>query len=111
VAAAAWSDEAHVNRSRALYQQKYALADRIFGTIVGYAGPEAGFFLWLPVDDGEEAALRLWRETGIRVLPGAYLARDVDGHNPGKGFIRVAMVTPIDELEQALRRLCTCLYK
>jgi N-succinyldiaminopimelate aminotransferase len=111
VAAAAWADEAHVNRSRALYQQKYALADRIFTGIAGYAGPQAGFFLWLPVDDGEAAALRLWRETGIRVLPGAYLARDVDGENPGKGFIRVAMVAPIDELEQALRHLCTCLYK
>ncbi len=111
VAAAAWNDEAHVTRSRALYQQKYALADRIFATVPGYRGPEAGFFLWLPVADGEEAALKLWRETGIRVLPGAYLARDGGQGNPGKGFIRVAMVTPIDELEDALKRLRNSLYK
>lgn len=110
VAATAWSDEAHVNRSRALYQQKYALADRLFAGVRGYKGPEGGFFLWLPVADGEEAALRLWRETGIRVLPGAYLSRDVDGTNPGRGFIRVAMVTPIDKLEDALRRLRHTLY-
>lgn len=111
VAAAVWADEAHVDRSRALYQQKYALADRIFAGVPGYSGPEAGFFLWLRVEDGEAAALRLWRETGIRVLPGAYLARDDGQGNPGKGFIRVAMVTPIDELEDALRRLRNSLYR
>ncbi len=110
VAAAAWSDEDHVQASRARYQQKYALADRILAQVPGYQGPEAGFFLWLPVEDGEEAALQLWRETGIRVLPGAYLSRDVEGVNPGKGFIRVAMVTPIDEIEDALKRLRNCLY-
>lgn len=111
VAAAVWADEAHVNRSRALYQQKYALADRIFAGAPGYKGPEAGFFLWLKVEDGEHAALKLWQETGIRVLPGAYLARDDGQGNPGKGFIRVAMVTPIDELEDALRRLRNSLYR
>ena len=111
VAAAAWADEAHVTRSRALYQQKYALADRIFGAVPGYRGPEAGFFLWLKVEDGEAAALKLWREAGIRVLPGAYLARDGGQGNPGKGYIRVAMVTPIDELEDALKRLRNTLYR
>lgn len=110
VAASAWNDEAHVNRSRALYQQKYALADRVFAGVRGYHGPEAGFFLWLPVDDGEKAALRLWCETGVRVLPGAYLSRAVGDTNPGAGFVRVAMVAPIDELEDGLRRLRACLY-
>ncbi len=111
VAAAAWNDEAHVDRSRALYQQKYALADRIFSNVPGYAGPEAGFFLWLPVEDGETATLQLWRDHGLRVLPGAYLSREASGENPGKGFVRVAMVAPIDELEDGLRRLRTALYR
>ncbi len=110
VAAAAWNDERHVARSRALYQQKYALADRVFAQVPGYRGPEGGFFLWLPVPDGEAAARTLWQRTGIRVLPGAYLARTVDGANPGAGFIRVAMVTPIDEIQDALTRLRDCLY-
>ncbi len=111
VAAAAWNDEAHVDRSRALYQQKYALADRIFGNVPGYQGPEAGFFLWLPVEDGEKAALQLWCEDGLRVLPGAYLSRDSGTENPGTGFVRVAMVAPIDELEDGLRRLRAALYR
>lgn len=109
VAARAWSDEAHVEENRALYQEKYAAADTLMADYAGYKGPEAGFFLWLPVEDGEEAALKLWRETGVRVLPGAYLSREADGSNPGKGYIRVAMVAPITEMQQGLSRLKSCL--
>lgn len=106
----AWNDEAHVEENRALYHEKFRIADEIFRGVQGYQGPEGGFFLWLPVDDGEEVALRLWRETGVRVLPGAYLAREVGGHNPGKGYIRVAMVAPKDDMQRALIRLRDCIY-
>ncbi|PTE20054.1 aspartate aminotransferase [Cereibacter changlensis JA139] len=106
----AWADEAHVEASRALYQQKFAVADQVFAGMQGYQGPEGGFFLWLPVPDGETAALKLWQETGVRVLPGAYLSRDVNGDNPGQGYIRVAMVAPIDEMQRGLTRLRDCLY-
>ena len=41
--------------------------------------PQGGFFLWLRVGDGEAAALRLYRETGVRVLPGGYLGRATPG--------------------------------
>ena len=110
-AAAVWSDEAHVIENRALYQEKYRVADEIFADVQGYRAPEAGFFLWMPVDDGEQAALKLWKETGVRVLPGAYLAQGKPGQNPGEGFIRVAMVAPKDEMAQGLTRLRDCLYK
>lgn len=109
-AARVWADEAHVEENRALYQEKYRIADEVLGSVQGYQGPEAGFFLWLPVDDGEAAALKLWKETGVRVLPGAYLARDVDGHNPGKGYIRVALVAPAEQTRKALTTLRDCLY-
>ncbi|MGP3696857.1 aminotransferase class I/II-fold pyridoxal phosphate-dependent enzyme [Rhodobacter sp. NSM] len=106
----AWSDESHVEVNRALYQEKFRIADEVFSGLQGYMGPEGGFFLWLPVPDGEEAALKLWTETGVRVLPGAYLAREVGGENPGKGYIRVAMVAPKDEMQRGLVRLRDCLY-
>ncbi|NUH65360.1 aminotransferase class I/II-fold pyridoxal phosphate-dependent enzyme [Sulfitobacter sp. S0837] len=109
-AAAVWADEAHVQENRALYQEKYAIADRIFGDVPGYASPEAGFFLWLPVEDDEEAALKLWRETGVRVLPGSYLSQDVAGGNPGKNYIRVALVAPKDETTRGLEAIRDCLY-
>lgn len=106
----AWSDETHVDENRALYVRKYDMAEEIFAGVNSFRLPEGGFFLWLPVTDGEQAALRLWRETGVRVLPGAYLARDVDGFNPGKGYIRVALVAPEDETRRGLTRLRDCLY-
>ncbi|QMU58918.1 MAG: aminotransferase class I/II-fold pyridoxal phosphate-dependent enzyme [Boseongicola sp.] len=110
-AEATWRDEVHVVASRARYQAKYKIADRVFDGVDGYAGPAAGFFLWLPVNDGEEAAIRVWQETGVRVLPGAYLARDVNGENPGKRYIRVAMVVEEDELERGLIALRDSLYR
>lgn len=105
-----WSDEAHVDENRALYHEKFRIADQVFSGLQGYRTPEGGFFLWLPVEDGETAALKLWRETGVRVLPGAYLARDVGGDNPGKGYIRVAMVAPREEMQRGLISLRDCLY-
>ncbi|MGI3169674.1 aminotransferase class I/II-fold pyridoxal phosphate-dependent enzyme [Pseudooceanicola sp. C21-150M6] len=106
----AWSDEDHVIANRHLYQEKFAEADRIFDGVPGYQGPEGGFFLWLPVQDSEQAALDLWTKTGIRVLPGAYLSREVENDNPGKPYIRVAMVAPKEEMAQALITLRNHLY-
>jgi N-succinyldiaminopimelate aminotransferase len=62
------------------------------------------------VDDGEQAALKLWQETGVRVLPGAYLARDNKTLNPGRRYIRAAMVAAPDEVERGLTRIRDCLY-
>lgn len=110
VAAAVWADDAHVAENRALYWHKYAIADDIFAELKGYCPPQAGFFLWLPVADGEAAALKLWREAGVRVLPGAYLSREVDGENPGAGYVRVALVASEDETRRGLTLLRDCLY-
>jgi N-succinyldiaminopimelate aminotransferase len=110
VAEACWRDEAHVDASRALYHRKFADADRIFSGLQGYWAPGGGFFLWLPVDDGERAALKLWRETGVRVLPGSYLSRDLGGENPGKGYIRVALVAAPEETQRGLTLLRDCTY-
>ena len=109
-AEAIWRDEDHVDENRRLYQEKYTTADEVFSSVQGYQGPEAGFFLWLPVDNGEAAALKTWRDTGVRVLPGAYLAREVNGQNPGEEYIRVAMVAPKEEMQNGLIRLRDCIY-
>lgn len=111
VAAAVWNDEEHTVENRALYHRKYEIADDILGHVDGYHSPQAGFFLWLPVDSGEPAAVKLWQETGVRVLPGAYLSRDVNGDNPGEKYIRVAMVAPTQELQRGLTLIRDCLYR
>lgn len=110
VAERAWAEEGHVAASRALYQEKYRIADEVLGGVPGYMAPQAGFFLWLPVADGEEAALRLWREAGVRVLPGAYLARDAGQGNPGQGYIRVALVAGAEEVRRGLGLIRDVIY-
>jgi len=105
-----WQDEAHVIENRRLYAEKFEIADRILGNVAGYQSPAAGFFLWLPVDDGEKAALKLWQETGVRVLPGAYISRDVGQGNPGAGYIRVALVAPKQDVQRGLELIRDCIY-
>src|SRR5215510_9699681 len=113
VAIAAYGDEAHVDENRRLYARKFDLADQIIGDRYGYKRPAGGFFLWLDVSaqGGDEAVtLRLWREAGLRVVPGRYLARDqADGSNPGRGYIRVAMVQDQETTAEALHRLVAVL--
>lgn len=125
-AALAWSDDAHVVENRARYAEKFAFAETVFGDAYGFYRPAAGFFLWLDVGDGEAAAVHLWREQGLRVLPGAYLA----AHNPinsttnsptntdyskdakdaqcsphAAPYIRVALVADMETTQEALPRL------
>jgi len=106
-AEAAWRDEDHVITNRALYAEKFDEADKILGNISGYTSPKAGFFLWIRTGDGEDATRRLWTETGVKVLPGAYLARDAwDGSpNPGADYIRVAMVAPKSDIIRGLEAI------
>ena len=113
VAVAAYGDEAHVEANRDLYRQKFDLADQIIGDRYGYRRPAGGFFLWLDVaaSGGSEAVTaRLWREAGVRVLPGRYAARDQnDGSNPGADYIRVAMVHDKETTAEALHRIVAVL--
>jgi N-succinyldiaminopimelate aminotransferase len=105
-AAALWRDETHVIKNQALYRQKFDLADQILGNSHGYYRPEGGFYLWLNVGDGEEAALELWRRAAIRTIPGKYLSKEnILGKNPGSPFIRCALVHDKDTTEEALKRL------
>lgn len=107
-----WADETHVNENRALYREKLDFADRLFGDVDGFAAPQAGFFLWLPVENGEHATKRLWTETGVKVLPGAYLGRDApQGGNPGDRYIRAALVASMHEVQQGLEALKRCIYE
>ncbi|HWP27612.1 MAG TPA: aminotransferase class I/II-fold pyridoxal phosphate-dependent enzyme [Xanthobacteraceae bacterium] len=113
VAIAAYDDETHVQANRALYVEKFDLADQIIGARYGYRRPDGGFFLWLDVKTygGDEAACqKLWREAGLRVIPGQYLARaGADGRNPGMGYLRVALVHDKATTAEALQRLVAVL--
>jgi len=107
--AAAWRDETHVAANRAAYVEKFQIAKRVLGNRAGFRLPEGGFFLWLDVGDGEAAALKLWRQGGIRVLPGAYMGREINAgkpqSNPGFSYLRVALVSDLSTIEATLGRM------
>jgi aspartate/methionine/tyrosine aminotransferase len=109
VAAAAYNDETHVEENRRLYRIKFDLADQILGNRYGYRRPAGGFCVWLDVsaNGGDEAAaVTLYRDAGVRVIPGSYLARQQsDGSNPGAGYIRLALVADSETTAEALHRL------
>src|SRR5258707_4158676 len=109
VAIAAYSDEAHVVENRRLYRIKFDLADQILGNRYGYHRPAGGFCIWLDVSErgGDEAgAVKLYKDGGVRVVPGSYLARQQpDGSNPGAGYIRLALVADGETTAEALHRL------
>lgn len=105
ISALAWADEAHVIKARQECQEKYALVASVLGDVSDFVIPRAGLFAWLNVGDGIATASKLWRQSGVRVLPGEYLAQTVDGRNPGHEFIRIALVPEIRVLEEALHRI------
>ncbi|WP_448509408.1 succinyldiaminopimelate transaminase [Immundisolibacter sp.] len=107
--AAAWSDEAHVAESRAIYRRKLGAAIDALGGRVGL--PEGGFCLWLPVPGGDDLAFtrRLYAHSHLRVLPGSFLASAQAGINPGAGHVRLALVADEADCAQAIQRLAAAL--
>lgn len=108
-AAACYGEEQHVTVIRNAYRAKFDLCDEMLKGRFGYARPDGGFFLWLDVSElggGLETTMRLWKEKGVKVVPGEYLAADDGmGGNPGRDFIRVALVHDLATTRDALTRL------
>jgi len=103
---AAWGDEAHVVENRNLYRKKFAQVTPILQEILEVKLPDAAFYLWAktPIDD-QQFALRLNAEYNVAVLPGSFLAREQNGQNPGKNFIRIALVAEVEECLEAAHRI------
>lgn len=109
VAVRAFSDEAHVEENRRLYNEKFEIAERRLAAVMGGpVTPDAGFFLWLDVKrwGGSIAVTKaLWEKAGVKVLPGAYLASERGGENPGADFIRIALVEDRGTIDEGLSRV------
>jgi len=103
---AAWNDETHVQENRALYRQKFAEVTPLLQSVMQVQLPDAGFYLWAYVGESDEAfAHDLYAAYNVTVLPGSYLARNAQGHNPGAGYIRMALVAETAECVQAAQRI------
>ena len=105
-AAVAWNDEMHVASSRKIYKKNFEIAQEILGTEI----PEATFYLWIEVKDALEFTKKLYQNYNVKVLPGEFLAREnAAGENPGKGYIRIALVENEEKTKEALQRIKECL--
>ena len=105
--AAAWRDEDHVIDNRRQYREKFAAVMPILKDSLVFDAPDAAFYLWAGVPQGDDIAFArdLYREKHVTVLPGSYLAREVHGVNPGRGYIRIALVDGLEPCVEAARRI------
>jgi N-succinyldiaminopimelate aminotransferase len=103
---AAWNDEAHVKANRDLYREKFDAVLAILQDVLDVQRPDGGFYLWAktPIDD-ETFTRELFAREHVTVVPGSYLSRSVDGHNPGANRVRMALVAPLTECVAAAERI------
>jgi N-succinyldiaminopimelate aminotransferase len=104
---AAWNDEAHVIENRRQYAEKFAAVMPLLKDVLSFDAPDAAFYLWARVPGGDDAAFArgLYETQHVTVLPGSFLARDAAGVNPGKGFVRIALVDGLEACIEAAHRI------
>ena len=86
-----WNDDEHVYKNINKYKKKINYANSILSKYRLYEKPEAGFYLWINVKNGEIFTKELFKKYYIKVMPGEYLAKG-NKKNPGKEYVRVALV-------------------
>ncbi|MEO6118063.1 MAG: succinyldiaminopimelate transaminase [Methylotenera sp.] len=102
----AWNDEAHVIENRRLYAEKFNTVTSLMNGALEVEMPDAAFYLWARTKESDtEFALKLYRDFNVTVLPGSYLAREAHGVNPGKNFVRLALVASLEECIEAAKRI------
>ena len=106
---AAWQDELHVIENRRKYVSKFATVTPMLAAHLDVKLPDAAFYLWARVDglglDDTEFARRLYADYNVTVLPGSFLARDAHGINPGRNFVRLALVADVEECVEGAQRI------
>ena len=100
-AAAAWSDDAHVDARRTIFNAKREVL-KAFLVEAGLTplGDDATFFMWFRAPGGDDVAYceRLRDEAGIVLMPGSYFGAG------GEGFCRVALVPDLATCREAVAR-------
>ncbi|MCC8394507.1 succinyldiaminopimelate transaminase [Paraburkholderia sp. MMS20-SJTR3] len=106
---AAWNDETHVRENRAKYLQKFTTVTPMLADELDVRLPDAAFYLWANVErtglTDTEFAQRLYADYNVTVLPGSFLARTAHGVNPGRNFVRLALVADVDECTEGAQRI------
>jgi LL-diaminopimelate aminotransferase len=110
-AIAGLNDETHVQVMREEYKAKRdILIKALTGIGLADCTPEATIYIWQKVPEGMTSldfAIKLLEpEIAIVTTPGEWISDEsFDGHNPGKGFVRFALVPGIKQTEEAAKRI------
>jgi N-succinyldiaminopimelate aminotransferase len=107
---AAWMDEEHVIQNRLLYNQKINTLLPLLQQHFEIQKPDASFYFWLKIPEvyglnDVEFAYELFKQKHVTCLPGSYLAREIYGHNPGKNYLRLALVDNLDACTEGVYRM------
>ncbi|HUY00928.1 MAG TPA: aminotransferase class I/II-fold pyridoxal phosphate-dependent enzyme [Candidatus Deferrimicrobium sp.] len=109
-AVAALKDEMHVEQARADYKKKRDIMLNAFLEIgLETRAPEATIYIWQKcprkTSSLEFVKQLLNKDIAIVCTPGAWISEEVNGINPGEGYVRFALVPTIEETQQAADRL------
>lgn len=103
---AAWNDENHVLENRVAYRNKFKAVIDILSPVMDIKQTDASFYLWTETTISDEKfAQGLFEQEHVTVLPGSYLSRTIDGLNPGKNRIRMALVASEADCIEAAQRI------
>ena len=70
---------------------------------------DATFYIWQKVPEHLDSLqfTKIFIDLGMIVVPGEIIADEVDGFNPGRNFIRLALVPNIEDINEAANRIKT----
>jgi aspartate/methionine/tyrosine aminotransferase len=106
-AALAFDNDEHASQQRERYRARLERFRSILGAIgVPAALPAGGLYLWVPAPGDGEPAARSWAFTERLAADGGVLVSPGDLYGAqGAGYVRVALVQPMERLDLAARRL------
>ena len=104
---AAWNDEGHVRDNRTRYRESFEAVLPVLAPAMEVYRPDAGFYVWARVPGGDDQAFarELFAATHVTVLPGQFLAREAHGSQPGRGYVRMALVAGREACLDAATRI------
>ena len=95
---ALYMDDKHVQINRSYYDKNFLISKNI----LNHKTPSGGFFVFKRVKDDLIATKHLWKNFGVKVMPGSFMAANSINNNPGSGFLRIALVHDDSTTKKAL---------
>ena len=101
-----YNDEEHNVQACRYYDNNFRVAFKFLNKhYPDFKIPDGGFYLWLLVEDDLKVTQDLWKNYSLRVMPGTFMGKEINGFNPGKGYLRLALVDNEDVISEAMERL------